>query len=142
MTDEYENGPLKNTSAMKCIAVLIVSPTSQTKDLTELFGQANKDHDYLIMADGTKSYVALGTVAGTIDEAATGNGATVCWPIPDGTCLPFKPTGGRETATGIATYVHYNVLHYKVAAGAATGYLRIYRGSLGRGQGSEEFKAP
>jgi hypothetical protein len=142
MNDECEIAPLKNSNAMKCIAVLLVSPTTQTVDLATLFGQSGTSHDYILEADGTKVYVALGTVAGTIDERATGNGDTVCWPIPNGTALPFKPTSGREVATGIATMCSYNVLHYKVATGTATGYLRIYRASLSRGQGSEEFKAP
>lgn len=155
MIDEFDTPPLKNTAAMKCLAVLTVGPTTQVVDMTAMFGsKANSMHKYYLIADGCKPYVAFGTAVGTLDETAaniasgvqsgiaTGLGPLACWPIPDGTVLPWRPTGGRETATGVATYVHYNMLHYKSGSGAATGYLRIYR-SLGRtGQGSEEFTAP
>lgn len=155
MNYEREVPPLKNTGAMKAIAVLRVGPTTQVADLTAMFGaKANSGREYMLIADGTKVYVAFGTESGSIDEfaagiasgvasgIATGLGPLACWPIPDGTALPFRPTGGRETATGIATYVHYNMLHFKCATGAATGYLRIYRATLRDTQGSEEFTAP
>lgn len=151
MIDEVEIGPLKNTSAMRAIAVLRVTPTTQVIDLTSAFGNANSSHDFIMMSDGCKTYVALGTLPGTIDPNAaslggsgvgTGFGTTACWAIPDGTALPMKPTGGIERATGIATSVHYNLLHFACATGTATGFLRIYRASLSRGQGSEQFPAP
>ena len=151
MIDEIEVGPLKNTSAMRSVCVLRVTPTTQVQDLTSAFGKANASHDFVMIADGVKVYVALGTLPGTIDPDAaslagsgvgSGFGVNCCWPVPDGTALPFKVTGGRETATGVATMVHYNLLHFRSATGAATGYLRIYRASLSRGQDSSEFPAP
>lgn len=155
MDELFDTPPLKNTGAMKCIAVLRVSPTTQSDDLTALFGaKANGPHRYFLIADGCKPYVAFGSAPGTIDEQAfgsasgvssgvgTGLGPLACWPIPDGTVLPFRVTGGRETGTGVATYVHYNHLHYKVATGAATGFLRIYRALGQPGQDASEFGAP
>jgi hypothetical protein len=142
MNDEIETPPLLNSNAMKCMACLLVGGTTQSVDLSTLFGQSGTSHDYILEADGGKVYVAMSTLASTINERATGNGNTVCWPIPDGTALPFKPVSGREQATGIATMCSYNVLNYKVATTVGSAYLRIYRASLSRGQGTEEFKAP
>jgi len=134
--------PLKNSTAMKCIAVLIYGPATQTQDLTALFGNLGNGHYLTLQADGGKCYVAFGTLAGTIDESATGNGATVCFPIADGQQLPVRPVSGNERATGIATLVNYNILHYKGATGAATGYLRMYRSSLTGNQDAGVFGAP
>jgi hypothetical protein len=149
--DEIEIGPLRNSTAMRAIAVLRVTPSSQNQDLTAAFGNANASHDFVLLADGTDVYVALSTNPGAIDETAaslggsgvgTGFSSSACWKIPKDTCLPFKVTGGTERATGIATMTSYNQLLFKCATGAATGYLRIYRASLARGQGSEGFPAP
>ncbi len=143
---EYEaanvTAPLKNSNAMKCIAVLGVSEAVQTADLAALFGSTYSAHYYTARADGVKVYLAFGSSAGTIDEAATGNGNTVAWPVADGENLPLQLLSGKEVATGVGTLVNYNILHYKTATGMGTGYLRIYRSSVGPNQGSEAFKAP
>lgn len=134
--------PLKNSNAMKCIAVLIYGPTTQTQDLTALFGRFEAGHYLTLRADGGKCYVAFGTNAGSIDESATGSGATVCFPIADGENLPVRPTYGEERSTGVATLLAYNVLHFKGATGAATGYLRMYRSSLSPNEDAGFFRAP
>ena len=137
-----EIAPLKNSNAMKCIAVLSVSATSQTVDLATLFGKPENGEFYTLRADGLKVYIAFGTLAGTISDTATGTDNTVGFPVPDGTDVRVKLTGGRENATGIATYVHYTILHYKGSATGVTGYLRIQRSSLQPTKGSEQFPAP
>lgn len=134
--------PLKNSAAMKCIAVLVFSPASQTQDLTALFSKLDNGHFLTMQADGGKCYVAFGTNAGTIDETATGNGNTVCFPIADGQALQIRPVFGDERGTNVATSVTYNVLHFKGAAGGATGYLRMYRSSLSQNQEAGLFRAP
>lgn len=140
---EYEvaniSPPLKNSAAMVCIAVLQATPTSQTQDLSALFGRLTNGHFLTLKADGAKCYVAFGTLPGTISETATGTGVTACWPITDGGELPVRLMGGREVATNIATMCNYNLLHFKAAA---TSYLRIYRSSVAQGQGSEQFPVP
>lgn len=140
---EYEvaniSPPLKNTAAMKCIAVLQATPTSQTQDLTALFGRLTNGHFLTLKADGSKVYIAFGTLAGSIDENATGTGVTACWPITDGGELPVRLMGGRETSTNIATLCSYNLLHFKASA---TCFLRMYRSSVAQGQGSEQFPVP
>lgn len=135
--------PLKNSTAMKCIAVLIYGPTTQTQDLTALFGRLDSGHYLTLQADGGKCYVAFGSVAGTIDESAVGNGNNVCFPIADGQQLPVRSgMYGDERATNIATGVNYNILHYKGPTGAATGYLRMYRSSLNSNEDAGMFRAP
>ncbi len=134
--------PLKNSTAMKCIAVLIYGPATQTQDLTALFGRYDAGHFLTMRADGGKCYVAFGTLAGTIDESAVGSGPTACWPIADGENLPVWPVEGNERATGIATLLTYPILHYKGATGQATGYLRLYRSSLSPNEDAGFFRAP
>lgn len=146
-TVEYEAmnvlPPLKNSGAMKCIAVLTVSGSSQVTDLETLFGQLSDGHFLTLSADGPKVYVAFGSASGTIDPSATGGGTAVCFPIPSEGQLPVRPTAGREVATGVATNVKYNYLHYVGASGTAGGYLRVYRSSLGPGEDpGGQFKAP
>lgn len=136
--------PLKNTTAMKCIAVFAVGPTVQTVDLDTLFGNIDNSNFLTLRADGAKVYVAFGSSAGTIDDRATGTGETVCWPVADGENFPVIPIGGREIfpSGGVATgAVRYEVMHYKTPTGVS-GYLRLYRSSTQRGRGSEDFPAP
>ena len=136
--------PVKNTDSVKCIAVLSVTTSSQTQDLTALFASIGTGHYLTLAADmpanaGKTVYIAFGCNAGTIDETATGTGATVCYPIPDGQEKPYRLITGRDVSTGVATNTQYTVLHYK---GSATGYLRIYRSSVGAMQDTTEFPAP
>lgn len=136
--------PLKNTNAMRCIAVLLVGPTVTTVDLDTLFGKIDNANFLTLRADGAKCYVAFGSSAGTIDDTATTSSAptSLCWPVADGENFPVIPIGGREFATGIATgAVRYNVLHVKTPTGAS-GYLRLYRSSTRPSMGSEEFPFP
>ncbi len=143
--------PIKNTNATKCIAVLIAGPTSQTIDLASLYGNVADGHYYTAQADGVKVYVAIGAAAGSIDESAAGvstlaTATLACIAIPDGTSLPFRLVGGQTIATGVATQMFPTVLHYKAPTGivtlSPTGYLRIYRSSLGPTQGIGQFKGP
>ena len=138
--------PLKNTNAMKCIWNGIAGPSVQTLDMRTVMGATNAyvdgSHYLTLAADGRKVYVAFGSSAGTIDPNAIGNGITVCWPIPDGTTRDVRPVSGYERATGVSTLCAYNVLHYTTGTGASSGYLRLYRSSLGPGQDAGEFKAP
>lgn len=136
--------PVKNTGAVKCIAVLAVTTTSQSQDLTALFGSLGTGHYLTLAADmpanaGKTVYYAFGCNAGTIDETATGTGVTVCYPIPDGQEKPYRLITGKDIGTGIATLTQYTTLHYK---GSATGFLRIYRSSVGALQDTTQFPAP
>lgn len=143
---EYEAmnaiAPLKNTDGMKCIAVLAVTQSSQVVDLLAQFGTLK--HFITLQADSRpadeKVYIAFGiNDAGSIDETATGTGATVCYSIPDNQELPIRIPTHREVATGIGTLAAARYLYWK---GSASGYLRVYRSSLEPGQDSREFKAP
>lgn len=134
--------PLKNSVAMKCIAVLTYSPTSQTQDLNALFAGIEAGHYLTLRADGGKVYVAFGSSAGTIDDTAAGTGTSVCYPLSDGESMHVRPTAGNERATGVATLANYNFLHYKAPTGSATGYLRMYRSSLNESQDAGVFRAP
>lgn len=146
---EYEalniTPPLQNTNAVKCIAVLSVTTSSQSQDLTDLFASIGTGHYLTLAADmpanaGKTVYIAFGcNDAGSIDETATGTGATVCYPIPDGQEKPYRLITGKDVATGVATDTQYTQLYYK---GSATGYLRIYRSSVANMQDTTEFPAP
>jgi hypothetical protein len=108
-------------------------------------------HFYSIMADGAgpvptgaapwRAYVALATTVRTISETDVATGA--CWALVDGQTLRGRmPPGGRDRGTGlasgiagaIATGLNSPVLNFKSAPGGGTGWLRIYRSSLGDGQ--------
>lgn len=136
--------PLANSAAMKCIGNLLADHTARSQYLPSLFGRLGAGHYLTIQADGAKIYVAMSPGASpvSIDERAVGNGNTLCWPVPDGTVLPIVPIGGREQATGIATLVMYDYLHYMTGATGVTAHVRFYRSSLGPGQDSAEFPAP
>jgi hypothetical protein len=136
--------PLKNTTAMKCIAVFAVGPTVQTVDLDTLFGSIDNGNFLTVRADGAKVYVAFGSSAGTIDDRETGTGTGACGPVADGENFPVIPIGGREIfpSGGVATgAVRYEIMHYKTPTGVS-GYLRLYRSSTQHGRGSEDFPAP
>jgi hypothetical protein len=137
--------PLKNTNAMKCIAVLSVTTSSQSQDLELLFARLGAGHFMTVKADmpansGARVYVAFGATPGTIDETSSGTHNNACWPVIDGEELHVgQVPSGREIATGIATNSYYKYLHWK---GSATGYLRLYRSSFAPGQDAGEFRAP
>lgn len=139
-----EVAPLKNTDGMNAIAVLAISPTSQVIDLLTLFG--NGKHFLTLQADTVpangKVYVALGINEGTINDAATGVGITVCQSLKDGERLRVRLANHLGIATGVATLAFMRYLHWKGATGGATGYLRIHRSSLEPSQDSREFRAP
>jgi len=147
---EYEANnvipPLKNSDAMKSQACVVVSTAGIVQGLSGLFGNSLGDGHFLTLeADGTKIYVAFSpNSSGSINPAATGNGATICYPIPDGVMMSVRPIAGREVGTGIATMCRYDFLHARVptTAAVATGYLRIYRSSLAPTQDAGEFRAP
>jgi hypothetical protein len=145
---EYEAAniiaPLRNATGlhMKAQANIVVSNAGVSQGLSGLFGRAVGDGHFLtLQADGAKVYVQFAAdSSGTIDAFATGNGPTICYPIPDGVSMPVVPIGGREVGTGVATTVRYNFINAKVASGGvATGYLRLYLSSLAPGQNAEEF---
>lgn len=147
---EYEAvnviAPLENSDAMKSQANLAVSNASGLRwSLTALFGRSLDQGHYLtIQADGAKLYAKLApNNASHIDAFATGTGATIGYPIPDGAQITFVPVPGRETGTGVATLAVYDWLHLRTASGGvATAYARVYRSSLAPGQDAGEFRAP
>ena len=149
--------PLQNTEGMKCIACIVINQGGTAINLSDYFGGLGNGHYFTLQADGQKIYVAAAAHAGTgINPMTTGNGGAVCWPIPDGQQMPVRLLGGREVGTGYASLVaagyatltNYSsgvILHAKIssfiASGASpTGYLRIYRSSVGETQGTEQFK--
>jgi hypothetical protein len=147
---EYEahniTPPLKNSDRMKCIANLVVSTAGITQDLAALFEKLGAGHYLTVQADGAKVYLAFSANAsGSIDAFATGNGDTICWPVPDGVSMPVVPVGGREMASGygVTAVSSYRFVHARVASGGvATGYLRFYRSSFAPNQDAGEFKRP
>jgi len=143
--------PMQNTLGMKDLAAVLVTQTTTGINLSDYFGNLGAGHFFTLQADGAKVYIAgaagLSTGIGTgINEQAAGNGAQVCWPIPDGQQLPVRFVTGREAGTGYATMANVAsgfVLHCKLAvSGVATGWLRILRSSVGPSQGLEQFKPP
>ena len=139
--------PYRNTSGIAAQAAVIVTQTSQAIRLSDYFGNVGAGHFFTLQADGGKIYVsAAANSIGSIDEQEQGKGIGVCWPIPDGQQLPFRPLGGREMGTGYATQVNYGtgaVLHAKLPlSGVATAMLRIYRSSVDSTQGVGQLKPP
>lgn len=133
--------PLVNTTAMRSQHVLRATPSGQSLDLTQVFGNFTDGHYISIQADGSRCYIAFSTNATPIDYTAVGTGATICWPVADGSVQSFRIPAGREqrASAGIATQCSYNVINYQAVA---TCYLRLYRSSLPSEKGSEMFPAP
>jgi hypothetical protein len=116
-SDANVTSPYKNTSTLACIWADDVDTTSDETDLTTVFGQFSSGDWITVANDGTVTiYVAFGSAAGTIASAATGVGATVCWPIPAGAQIPYRVVGA------------FTFLHYITATGTST--IRVYRSSL------------
>jgi hypothetical protein len=148
---EYEAAnlipPIMNTTgvAMKSQANLVVSNAGVAQGLSALFGGGlGLGHFVTLEADGAKIDVAFSAnSSGSLDAFATGNGPNICFPIPDGTMVPFVPVNGREVSTGVATMCNYDFIHARVrSGGVATAYLRMYRSSLAPNQDAREFKGP
>jgi hypothetical protein len=137
--------PYRNSTGLASQVNIVVSQTSQAINLSDYFGSLGAGHFITLEADGGKMYVSLAANSvGTIDEMAQGVGSSVCFPIPDGQQLPMRILGGRELGTGYATNVQYGsgvILFAKMPiSGVATGYLRIYRSSVGDTQGIEQLR--
>ena len=140
-----QTSPLKNSAAMKNIAVIAVSVVPSATDLNALFGRVGGGHYYTLQPDGVKMYIAFSSNQsdGTaIDQTVVGAGKQACFPLAADTPFRLRLTAGAERATGIATLCQYDFLHAKVASGVATSLLYIYRSSLASNQGSEQFPAP
>ena len=150
--------PLKNADVMTSQACLAVSSGAQSYYLPSLFmgekqgsptGMAWEDngHYYTLCADMPANktgsvYVALSCSQSdgtSIDPTATGIGKDICWPIPHGTFQSYVIPPGRHVRTGLSTATTYRWIHYR---GSATGYLRIYRSSLGHTQDTSQFRQP
>jgi hypothetical protein len=148
--------PLKNSTAMKSQANIMVSTAGVVQNLASLFYGLQDGHFITPQADGAKIYVAfgsndvgqtllLGLTGYAIEPNATGNGQQVCYPIPDGVMLPGVPYGGKEVGnTGLMAptlVAGYNYVHARVASGGSpTAFLRFYRSSVAPGQEPGVFK--
>lgn len=120
--------------------------------------------DFQSGSGSQKIYVAFASnTVKTLVTAEAGAGSGVCWPIPDGTLLPVRVLGGMERSSGVSTgtatgsasaaqtwystFVQYNsgiIIHAKIpsfiGSGASpTGWLRVFRSSVGQTQGLEQF---
>ena len=129
-------------------------------DISTPSGTPNIDagHFYSIMADGAgpvptgaapwRAYLALAQTVRTISETDVATGA--CGARTDGQVLRGRMApGGMDRATGFpsgfsaATGLNAPVLNFKSAAGQGTGWLRVYRSSIGEGQVvGDAFVAP
>jgi len=152
--------PIQNDQGMRNIAVLRVAPNATGVDLRTLFGNPSRGmptapkalctpsgppnvdagHFYTIQADAANVYLALSHSIRDIDETYLGTASGCCWKLPSGDKIRGRIPAGREYATGVATMPVYSVLNFKTLSGS--GYLRIYRSSLGLSETTEEFAHP
>jgi hypothetical protein len=141
--------PMKNlASGMIAQANLAVSSGAQSYYIPSLFlGETKPDqgHYYTVAADMPANrygvvYIAVSQYPAdtAINPYATGIGRDICWPVPDGTKMDFRLPPRLQITTGVATQTGY-WLHYR---GSATGFLHIYRSSLGNGQDTKQFGKP
>lgn len=142
--------PYRNSTGLASQAAVVVNQAGVNINLSDYFGALGAGHFFTFQADGAKIYVQLCANSGGVaaNEQDQGSGAGVAWPIPDGQQLPMRFLGGREQAAtgGYATLVNYAsgiIVRAKLPlSGAATGFLRIYRSSVGETQGLEQLKPP
>ncbi len=100
------------------IAAIATSTSSARSDLSTLITDVGKGHYLTLMADGGDIYIALNNAdAGSIDETATGAGATVPWKLEDSVPQHFRLVDN-----------FYWLIH-KAASG--TPKLRVYLSSCG-----------
>lgn len=139
--------PLHNAHDLKCIAVIAVTATAGSTDLSTLFGNLDSGDFLTLVADpgaaGGKLYFAFqGSDATAISDTATGTNAAACWPLFEGIPLSGTLPTGREVGSAYgATYVKYQTLHYKAPSGTS-GYLRVFRSSHQHHNVGANFKAP
>jgi hypothetical protein len=87
---EYEAAniiaPVLNGSGAKGrdrILAIEITDTSARVDLSGLIPEIGNGHYLTAMADGADVYFAFNNAdSGTVDDAATDDGATVCWKLP------------------------------------------------------------
>lgn len=137
--------PLQNSTGMRSQAAVLITQAEQSINLSDYFGRIGSGHYFTFQADGAKIYVSFAAHdKQAINEQTAGNGPGVCYPIADGQSLPGRFLGGREVGTSYATAVQVAsgvVMRAKLAlSGVATGWLRIYRSSVGPGQDRSEFR--
>lgn len=144
--------PYQGSTGLAAIANVAVSQTARAINLSDYFGGLSAGHFFTIQADGAKVYVAVAPHARqTIADNVEGAVPAVCFPCPDGQMIPFVVQGGRTIGSGGPTgsyctnisFASGIILWAKVASaigsGSATGYLRIWRNSMGPGQGLEQL---
>ncbi|HEY3493046.1 MAG TPA: hypothetical protein VGK73_00095 [Polyangiaceae bacterium] len=104
-------------------------------------------HYYTIQADSA-GVVASGAVnpwrvyfnltpnVQAVSESVVGNGGSgACWAIVDGQSLRGRLVGmSQDRASGFATGMLSTTLNFKCPPNSGTGYLRIYRSSIGDGR--------
>jgi hypothetical protein len=140
--------PMRNASGIRGQANVVVTTTSQDINLADYFGRVDAGHYFTFQADGAKVYVSFGPGVGAINDLEVGAGSGVCYPIPDGQQLPVRLLGGERAAasgigpTGMRVGSGYLVKAKVAISGVATGFLRIYRSSVGPQQGVEQFAVP
>lgn len=144
--------PMRNATGIRGIANVVVSTTSQDINLADHFGNIGAGHYFTFQADGAKIYVAFGPGAGAINDQEQGAGSGVCFPIADGQSLPVRLLGGNLRTPAYGSQVAYATqmlvgsgyfVKAKLAlSGASTGFLRIYRSSVGPDQDVSQFPLP
>jgi len=137
--------PYRNSTGLASQANIVVSNVSAAINLSDYFGGLAEGHYFTFQADGAKVYLSIASNnIGSINQDAQGVSSQACFPIPDGAQLPMRILGGREQGTGYATQVQYAsgiiVFAKIVGSAAATGFLRVYRSSVGDTQGINELK--
>lgn len=130
---EYEaanfTAPFLNSASMKCIHVVGATSSSAALDLETVYGQLTNGNFITLCCLDAAVFVAFSNATGTIDNTATGNGSTVCFPIPAGVPMSFR------------LYEDRFWLIYKTASSNAS--LYIYRSSvLPSSTPSRDFPAP
>ncbi len=107
--------------ALNRIAAIATSTSSARTDLSTLISDVGDGHYLTLMADGGDIYIAFNNAdAGSIDETATGAGATVPWKLEDSVPQHFRIVEN-----------FYWAIH-KAASGAPK--LRVYLSSCGSQQ--------
>ncbi len=143
--------PYQGSSGLAAVANIAVSQTARAINLSDYFGNLGNGHFYSVQADGAKVYIAVAPHdKQAIADNTQGSGPAACFPIQDGQTVPFVIPGGRTVGTSYGTNINFAsgiILWAKVASalptgGSPTGFLRIWRSSVGQTQGLEQFPPP
>lgn len=154
-----QTAPYQGSTGLVALGSFPFSQAPTAVDLSQHFGRIGNGHYITVAADcpgGGKLFVAVAPhdkqPIADLAHGSVPTGMSVCYPIPDGTSLPFVVQGGRTIGSGSPTmgyatnisfasgmFLWLKMSSYLPSGASPTGFARVWRSSVGPTQGLEQF---